>query len=150
MTNHQFIEVALLAHPIAGASLPLQSFPESCGAECIFLGRTRREIHPVHGQLKELVYSAYESMAESVLRDIVERISRSMTDLSAVRVLHALGPVAVGEASVMVQVAAGHRGCAFEATRAIMDALKSEAPIWKQEIWADGTTWSPGKQVITP
>jgi len=64
-----------------------------------------------------------------------------------VLIVHALGDVPVGKASVLVQVMAGHRKECFEGTAKLMDRLKQVVPIWKQEVWADGTTWQEGKQV---
>ncbi len=64
-----------------------------------------------------------------------------------VRIHHAVGEVPVGEASVLVQVVCGHRAKAFEACRFLIDRLKATAPIWKQELWADGTSWSKGTPV---
>lgn len=136
-----FLDVALLSTPVV--ETPFTSFPRDAGGESVFLGRTRAETHPSHGELRRLHYEAYQPMAERVLSkladDAVDRF-----DCLAVRVHHALGPVAVGEASVLVQVACGHRDASFEACRFLIDALKTEAPIWKREEWADGTTWSEG------
>jgi molybdopterin synthase catalytic subunit len=54
--------------------------------------------------------------------------------------VHRLGVVLPGEASVAVAVSAPHRAAAFEAARWLIDTLKEEVPIWKQEHWADGST----------
>ena len=55
-----------------------------------------------------------------------------------------------GDASVLVQVACGHRAESFEACRFLIDALKAQVPIWKREEWADGTTWSEGTPAEGP
>ena len=141
-TGQAIVDVRLVDGPLALA--PVQPFPPAAGGECIFIGRTRRELHDEHGELRSLFYEAYRPMAEHVLRglarDAIERF-----DCLAVRLHHAIGDVPVGEASVLVQVACGHRGEAFEACRFLIDRLKREAPIWKQERWASGgETWSPG------
>jgi len=65
------------------------------------------------------------------------------------RILHAVGPVPVGAASVLVQAAAPHRAEAFAACREGIDRLKREAPIWKRETWADGTSWAEGVPVTS-
>jgi molybdopterin synthase catalytic subunit len=136
-----FIEVRLLDEP--AGPVPFEPFPTAAGGECVFLGRTRLETHPEHGPLVRLSYEAYRPMAERTLRDIAAKAVERFGCL-AVRVHHALGPVEPGAASVLVQVACGHRAESFEACRFIIDALKAEAPIWKREEWADGTTWSEG------
>jgi len=138
------IDVQLVDHPVAYA--PFEPFPQPAGAECAFLGRTRIESHPAHGTLKRLQYEAYRPLAHNVLRDLAERAIEQYACL-AVRIHHAVGDVPAGEASVLVQVVCGHRAGAFDATRFLIDRLKAEAPIWKREIWADGTTWSAGTPV---
>lgn len=124
----------------------LTPFPTDCGAECVFIGRTRLERSAAHGLLLRLEYEAYSGMAVAhfgtLATDAVERF-----DCRAVRLLHAVGAVAVGEASVLVQVAAAHRDASFLACRMLIDRLKAEAPIWKREVWADGATWSSGSIV---
>jgi molybdopterin synthase catalytic subunit len=123
-----------------------RSFPPSCGAECGFVGRTRGESHAQFGALVRLEYEAYEPMVLGLFRELA-RSAAARFGLGAVRMIHALGPVGVGEASVLVQVAAPHRDAAFVACRELIDALKAEAPIWKREVWTAGTSWSPGAPV---
>lgn len=122
----------------------LAPFPTDAGGECVFLGRTRRESHPGHGDLIRLSYEAYEPMAHAVL-EALARTAVKQHGCLAVRVHHALGEVPLSEASVLVQVACPHRAAAFEACRFLIDRLKAEAPIWKREVWADGATWSTGQ-----
>jgi molybdopterin synthase catalytic subunit len=141
------IDVSLLDHPVDGR--PLEPFPQRAGAECVFLGRTRLEDHPEHGLLEGLRYEAHRGMAEQVLRGLAETAARQY-DCLAVRIHHAVGEVPIGAASVLVQVACGHRVQAFDACRFLIDRLKCSAPIWKQEQWADGTTWSPGTPARPP
>lgn len=119
----------------------IEPFPAQGGAECIFLGRTRSETHPEHGDLVRLEYEAYTTMAVQQLQDLAQQ-SINQFDCMVVRVHHAIGKVEIGEASVLVQVACGHRDKSFEACRFLIDQLKQIAPIWKREIWADGFTWS--------
>jgi molybdopterin synthase catalytic subunit len=56
-------------------------------------------------------------------------------------IVHRLGAVGLGEASVAIVVAAAHRGEAFEACRYAIEELKARAPIWKSERFADGSVW---------
>lgn len=141
---HPLIDIQLVNEPVSAGTI--SPFPKSCGAECIFLGRTREDAHPEHGDLTLLAYEAYEPLARAVLRQLADEVIRRY-GCRAVRVHHALGEVPVGAASVLVQIAAGHREQAFDACRLVIDRLKEEAPIWKREIWADGTTWSQGIEV---
>ena len=114
-----------------------------CGGECIFVGRTRPESHKIHGDLLFLQYECYLEMAELEL----QKCAMEAIDCFPIRyvaVTHAIGRVAVGEASVVIAVSSNHRSDAFTACRFIIDVLKERVPIWKQEMWADGTTWNEG------
>lgn len=128
--------------------MPFEPFPQPAGAECVFLGRTRLESHPDHGPLTRLIYEAYAPMAESIMLGLA-RGATSRFGCLAIRLHHALGAVPIGEASVLVQVVAGHRDAAFDGCRFLIDRVKAEAPIWKREQWADGATWSRGT-VVNP
>jgi len=141
------IDVQLTDQPVAVQGM--KPFLPTCGAECVFLGRTRGERHEVHGDLIKLSYEAYRPLAERTLRDLAEE-AVARFGCAAVRLYHAMGDVPVGEASVLVQVWCGHREQAFEACRFLIDALKARAPIWKREVWSDGTTWAEGVPVQQP
>lgn len=129
-----WIQSGLHPGPVDAAQIPLQP---GCGGECVFLGRTRAETHPEHGELLRLDYEAYTEMAEKGLRDLAERIAREH-GCHAVRIVHAVGEVPVGAASVAIQTLAPHRPEAFAACRMAIDLLKQEIPIWKKEIWQKG------------
>lgn len=109
------------------------------GAVVTFEGTTRRETHPEHGALTRLEYEAYGAMALEQMRRLVAD-AQERWSLGAVALVHRQGVVALGESSVIIAVAAGHRAEAFEACRWLIDTLKQEVPIWKREVWADGTT----------
>lgn len=136
------IDTALLDRPVQMGDLEVAP-RGACGAECVFLGRTRAERHPEHGDLEALHYDAYRPMAERVLRAICEEIG-DRTGATSMVVRHSVGRVAVGEASVGIAVLAGHRAEAFEACRAVIDRVKAEAPIWKRELWTGGASWQAG------
>ena len=113
-----------------------------CGAVAVFLGTTRD--HHQGRRVVRLAYEAYESMALAALERL-EREAVGRFGVAACRIVHRLGEVPVGEASVAVVVAAGHRAPAFDACRWAMDELKRGAPIWKQEFFAEGgSAWVEG------
>ncbi|MCE9590614.1 MAG: molybdenum cofactor biosynthesis protein MoaE [Planctomycetes bacterium] len=118
-------------------------WPADCGAESVFLGRTRRETHPELGALIRLEYEVYAPMAESLLREMAGAAAQRW-GCRAVRITHASGVVNPGEASIVIQVATPHRGEAFEACRYLIDRVKHELPVWKREIWERGTTFVKG------
>ena len=138
------IDVTLMRQPVEYA--PIEPFPHEAGGECVFLGITRADTNPKHGRLVRLCYEAYEPMAKAMLGDLAREAAAAF-ECNFVRVHHALGDVALGEASVLVQIACPHRSAAFDACRFAIDGLKRHAPIWKREIWEDGASWSPGNPV---
>jgi len=107
------------------------------GAVVTFLGTVRD--HSGGKTVAELQYDAYEPMAEAKLREVAEEAA-GQWPLDGVAVIHRLGRLAVGETSVAIAVSSAHRADAFAACRHIIDRIKEIVPIWKQEIWTDGTT----------
>jgi molybdopterin synthase catalytic subunit len=112
------------------------------GAVCVFDGivrdntRGRATLH--------LDYEAYEEMAlrqMHMLRE--EAIARF--GVREIAIVHRLGRLFVGETSVLIAVASGHRGAAFDACRYVIDTLKKTVPIWKREQFADGAVWADGE-----
>jgi molybdopterin synthase catalytic subunit len=58
---------------------------------------------------------------------------------------HRVGRLEIGEPSVLIAVACGHRGQAFDACRYLIDTLKERVPIWKREVWEGGEVWIEGE-----
>ena len=115
-------------------ALELEVRSDRDGAVLTFAGVTRN--HNDGAAVQSLRYECYEEMARKVMGQIFEA-ALNRFDISRARVVHRLGEVPVGEASVLVVVAAEHRGPAFEACRYLMDQLKAEVPIFKQELLSD-------------
>ena len=147
MTEQQAVTVVLEHAPLAVTDVG--PGPDSCGAECVFVGRTRAETHETHGALSELSYEAHESLAVTTLRAIAEE-ARASFGVHSIEIRHALGVVQPGAASVLVRVFSRHREPSFASGRWVMDELKKRVPIWKREVWEDGTTWSQGTPVAAP
>ncbi len=92
-----------------------------------------------------LEYEAYEPMAVKVLEQLAEE-ARAQWGTGAIAIHHRVGRLAIGDAAVVIVVAAPHRHAAFEAAEQIMDRIKQVAPIWKKEHWADGASeWVGGE-----
>ena len=106
----------LVAHPASGATV-------------VFCGTTR--------EVPSLEYEAYVEMAEEKIRELAEAVLAEH-GLAAVAVAHRTGTVELMEPSIVIAVSAGHRAEAFAGARALLDAVKSQAPIWKQEHPEDG------------
>jgi len=108
----------------------------SSGGTVVFIGTTR--------EVESLEYEAYVDMAREQIRRLAEAAAQEH-GLSAVAVSHRTGTVTLGEPSVVVAASAPHRGEAFAGARALLDAVKSQVPIWKQEHPQDGPpTWVEG------
>ncbi len=91
-----------------------------------------------------LDYSAYEEMALTQMRQLaVEAIATF--GVRDVAVVHRLGRLEVGETSILIAVASAHRGAAFDACRWLIDTIKKQVPIWKQEHFVDGAVWVDGE-----
>ncbi len=87
-----------------------------------------------------LEYQAYEPMAIRVFQQIAAEIRQTWADVTHVVIHHRVGKLQVGEISVLVAVGCPHRSEAFAACKYAIDTLKHNAPIWKKEHWADGST----------
>jgi len=143
MNDSRFIR--LTREPIDVARL--QAATRADGALCLFVGIVRGENggRPV----LRLEYEAYEEMALASMDQIAAE-ARERWPVTDVRIVHRLGLIEVGEASVAVAVTSPHRGQAFDACRYVIDTLKKVVPIWKKEFYADGAVWLEGPGSTQP
>jgi molybdopterin synthase catalytic subunit len=128
--------VALTNEPIDAAKVLEQVESPLAGAVVLFLGTTREVTAGRHTE--SLDYECYPEMAERKLAEL-ETAARDRWPLVDCSIVHRLGHLKVGEASVAVAVSSPHRQAAFEAGKWLIDELKQSVPIWKKENWADGT-----------
>ena len=130
----------LTREPIDPRSLEAECRSDADGAVVTFSGVTRDHNDGV--AVRTLRYEAYPEMAQKVMCGLFEEAIKRFP-ITRARVVHRLGEVPIGATSVVVVVASPHRGPAFEACRFLMDRLKNEVPIWKQELLADdgGERW---------
>jgi molybdopterin synthase catalytic subunit len=108
------------------------------GGIAVFLGTTRAESNEGGRPLVALDYEAYPDMVRPQLKTLASR-ARQQWPIVKLALLHRVGRVALAEPSVIIAVSTPHRQDAFDACRWLIDTLKSEAAIWKKEIWADGS-----------
>jgi molybdopterin synthase catalytic subunit len=127
----------LTQEPIDSNSLLESAQSPEVGAVVMFLGVSRRMTRG--RETVQLTYDAYEEMAVKELGRL-EAEARERWPLVECSIVHRLGLVPLGEASVAVAVASPHRREAFEAGEWLIDTLKQRVPIWKQEHWADGSS----------
>lgn len=109
----------------------------TAGAIVTFSGVTREL---TKGRRTEsLDYEAYAEMALAKLNEL-EQTAKERWPIEKCVLIHRLGHLEIGAASVVVAVASPHREAAFLAAKWLIDTLKEEVPIWKRENWSDGST----------
>jgi molybdopterin synthase catalytic subunit len=141
---------ALTDQPIDTAALVAEVSRDANGAALLFVG-TVRDINDGRS-VTGIEYSAYRSMAEREMADIVREASEKFATPDVV-VEHRLGELAIGDASVAIAVAHPRRGAAYDASRYVIEQLKKRVPIWKLEHYLDGTReWvnASGQHVAEP
>ncbi len=111
---------------------------DAAGAIVTFTGTVRGEARG--REVVALEYEAYPAAAERMLRQIGGEIAERW-GIERIAIVHRTGRLEVGEASVVIAVAAAHRGEAFAACQYALDRLKEIVPVWKKEHYRDGTAW---------
>jgi molybdopterin synthase catalytic subunit len=137
---------AIVEEPIDVAALIGAAQRPDCGAISAFVGTTRVD-ESGGATVEHLEYEAYRPMADRKLEEIGAEI-RKRWDAREISIVHRIGRVDPGEASVAIVVASPRRGPAFEASRYAIERIKVIVPIWKREVWSDGYVWV-GSQVGT-
>lgn len=123
------------------AYLERSSAQRACGALVTFVGIVRGDRHGSR-TVKALSYEAYAEMAEHEIDRSVSA-ANAQWSLETAQIQHRLGYVEVGQASVVIVVASPHRADAYAASQFLIEQIKHVAPIWKQELFDDGTSqWS--------
>ena len=142
-------EVALIP-PVSGGAFVLSDEPlsleraaaevasDGAGAIATFVGTTRARSRG--RDVIRLEYEAYEGMAEAEMERIAG-VLRDRHDVIDVAIHHRVGPVEIGETSVVIAVSAAHRAAAFDACREAIDTLKQTVPLWKKELYVGGEEW---------
>jgi len=129
--------ISLTQSPIDPSAILAQVASNDAGAVVLFLGTTRE--FTKGRQTASLDYECYPQMAEAKLAEL-EAQAREKWPLVHVSIVHRLGHLELGEASIAIAVSSPHRQAAFEAGKWLIDTIKEDVPIWKQENWADGTS----------
>ncbi len=92
-------------------------------------------------RVRWLEYEAYPEMAEQTLSQIGDEMRARWTSIRDVAIVHRVGRLQVGEASVVIALSAAHRPELFDALHFAIDRLKEIVPIWKREVFEDGAEW---------
>lgn len=131
-------------YQITDASLDPEALREAIadpasGAIATFVGVTRNSF--AGKPVEHLEYEAYAPMAEQEMERIGMEIAGLWPAVTGVAIAHRVGRVEVGEASVAIAISAPHRSEALAACAHGIDRLKATLPVWKKEVFADGSIW---------
>jgi len=127
--------VDITTEPLDTAALLRQVGSHNAGAVVLFLGTTRELTDG--RRTASLDYECHADMARDKLAEL-EAEARRRWPIEGCAIVHRIGHLPIGEASVAVAVSTPHRRAAFEAGQWLIDTLKQIVPIWKKENWADG------------
>nr|WP_227463626.1 molybdenum cofactor biosynthesis protein MoaE [Nocardioides lijunqiniae] len=105
------------------------------GGVTVFIGRVRD--HDGGKGVSGLDYSAHPTALER-LREVCDLVA-ARHEVHGIAAVHRVGHLDIGDVAVVVAAAAAHRGQAFDASRDLIDTLKDEVPIWKHQVFGDGT-----------
>lgn len=113
------------------------SSKKNIGAHTIFLGQVRSDSKGGK-TVQEIIYSAYNEMAEKEFQNIKDSMF-SKYDIHCLHIYHSVGNVKAGELSLFVFLSGKHRKKLFDILKEIVDDIKAKVPIWKKEIYDDGS-----------
>jgi molybdopterin synthase catalytic subunit len=127
-----------------------QKFIESqqCGASLFFIGTVRT--HNNNKQVTGITYDTHDSIVEKSFKEISdEAISKITAEHPIIFIEHAKGYLPLGGISIVIAVAAKHRGQVYDLSRFIIEEIKKRTPIWKKEHYNnEETTWLEGTPVL--
>ena len=128
----------LTDQPIDAQALIESVMRRSDGAYVLFEGVVRD--HHEGKAVESIFYDAYRPMAEKEIGSIVREVQAQFPDV-ALAVVHRLGHLVVGDASIAIVASSPHRAESFGACRLVIDRIKQTVPIWKKERGPDGEEW---------
>lgn len=131
----QVAHVQVTLDPISATDLARQVSTPAAGATVSFSGDVRDNDHG--RSVASLSYEAHPT-AQSVLEKVAAEVL-ARHDVESIAVAHRHGPIAIGEAALVAAVSAKHRGPAFAALVELVDEVKAQIPIWKHQVFTDGT-----------
>jgi molybdopterin synthase catalytic subunit len=134
--SHPAVRMAAISEtPLSVDEVVASLDDPGAGGLVLFVGRVRD--HDGGKGVTGLSYSAHPSALDR-LREVCEKVATSY-DVRGVAAVHRVGDLAIGDLAVVVATTAGHRASSFDASRALIDTLKAEVPIWKHQLFSDGT-----------
>ena len=139
--------IALTEAPLPGDLAASWATTARSGAVVTFSGVVRDHAEGREG-VRAMTYEAYEAPALDRLAEVAAEARRRWPAVERLALLHRIGRLELGEASVVVVASSPHRDVAFEAARFAIDTLKVSVPIWKKEHWSDGDDWALGANPV--
>ncbi len=130
---------AIVTEPIDEATLRASVSDPGAGAVLVFIGTTRNQTRG--RRVEHLEYEAYEPLALRQMEQIAKEIRERWPDVKGIAIVHRVGRLEIGEASIGIAVSSPHRATAFAACRYAIDRAKESLPIWKKEVWEGGEEW---------
>ena len=130
--------IVLTHSPLDPEDATTQVRKDTNGAVVTFLGTTRNNFGGK--QVLHLEYEAFEEMALKKMEEIRGELQAEF-QLDDIAICHRIGTVPIGEISLVIAVASPHRKEAFQACRKAVDRIKEIVPIWKKEVFEDGSRW---------
>jgi molybdopterin synthase catalytic subunit len=137
------VDIGISGEPLDLAAATSSVADPECGGIAVFVGTVRETAAAGGSEGKRVIrldYEAHPALAPERLEEIA-RDACSKWDLRRVVAFHRTGACELGEPTVVVACAAPHRADALEACRWMIDTIKATVPIWKREVYADGSSW---------
>ncbi|KAF9978538.1 hypothetical protein BGZ73_001957 [Actinomortierella ambigua] len=142
MTSAHKNFICITSDPISLEAVANLVHDPKAGAISTFSGTTRDNFEDK--EVKTLAYEAYTPMAEKSIQTLIDE-ARAKFDILHVAIYHKIGDCPVGETSVVIAVSSPHRRSGLDAVAWLIDELKVKVPIWKKEVYTEGTgggaTW---------
>lgn len=135
MTQPAVRLVAISDQPLSVSDVLDSLDDPTAGGLVLFVGRVRD--HDNGQGVTGLSYSAHPTALDR-LQAVCDRVAEEY-DVTGVAAVHRVGDLAIGDLAVVVATTSGHRGSSFDASRALIDTLKAEVPIWKHQLFTDGS-----------
>ena len=132
----QVVRAAVVERPLSVEEHAELVAHVAAGAVVTFSGVVRN--HDGGRDVDELEYSGHPT-AEKIIRRVADEIAARATGVRAIAVSHRVGPLRIGDVALACAVAADHRQEAFAVCAELVDEVKRQLPIWKRQVFADGT-----------
>ncbi len=149
--EYQFVDLDPNIKRITSKEIDVKSVLDSIdntgdfGATVLFIGTVRN--YGDNGQVIGMSYEAYVGMAEKRIKNIEIEVKKKW-DVKEIRVVHRVGDLKVGDNSITIAISTPHSKDAFDASQFILNKIKQDIPIWKNERLLDGNTkWVRGKDL---